>query len=59
MSLTSRGLDNIEFLIAPNLGEEFKALARIASGGELSRLLLALRVLLFQRILLKHISLTK
>ena len=43
MSLTSRGLDNIEFLIAPNLGEEFKALARIASGGELSRLLLALK----------------
>ena len=43
LSLTSRGLDNIEFLIAPNLGEEFKALARIASGGELSRLLLALK----------------
>ena len=42
-SLTNRGLDNIEFLIAPNIGEEFKSLARIASGGELSRLLLALK----------------
>ena len=42
-SLTTRGLDNIEFLIAPNIGEEYKSLARIASGGELSRLLLALK----------------
>jgi len=37
------GLDTIEFLIAPNRGEELRPLARIASGGELSRLMLAVR----------------
>jgi DNA repair protein RecN (Recombination protein N) len=37
------GLDRIEFLIAPNAGEGLRPLARIASGGELSRLMLALR----------------
>jgi DNA repair protein RecN (Recombination protein N) len=38
-----RGLERAEFLIAPNPGEEPKPLARIASGGELSRIMLALR----------------
>jgi DNA repair protein RecN (Recombination protein N) len=38
-----RGLERAEFLIAPNPGEEPKALTRIASGGELSRIMLALR----------------
>jgi DNA repair protein RecN (Recombination protein N) len=37
------GVDVIEFLIAPNRGEELKPLSRIASGGELSRLMLAVR----------------
>ena len=37
------GIDQIEFLIAPNKGEELRPLARIASGGELSRLMLAVR----------------
>lgn len=37
------GLERAEFFIAPNLGEELRPLARIASGGELSRLLLALK----------------
>ncbi|MBN2241260.1 MAG: DNA repair protein RecN [Acidobacteria bacterium] len=37
------GLDNIEFLIAPNKGEAMRPLARIASGGELSRLMLAIK----------------
>jgi len=37
------GFDAIEFLIAPNLGEEPRALDRIASGGELSRVALALK----------------
>ena len=37
------GLESMEFLIAPNPGEEPRALARIASGGELSRIMLALR----------------
>ncbi|MCL2812492.1 MAG: DNA repair protein RecN [Clostridia bacterium] len=37
------GLDHIEFLLAPNLGEPERPLARIASGGELSRIMLALK----------------
>jgi len=37
------GLDKVEFLIAPNPGEGFKPLAKIASGGETSRLMLALK----------------
>jgi DNA repair protein RecN (Recombination protein N) len=39
------GMDHVEFLIAPNKGEEFKPLARIASGGELSRIMLAIKSL--------------
>jgi DNA repair protein RecN (Recombination protein N) len=37
------GLEKIEFLIAPNPGEGFKPLTKIASGGETSRLMLALK----------------
>ena len=37
------GVDSVEFLIAPNLGEELKPLEKIASGGELSRVALALK----------------
>jgi DNA repair protein RecN (Recombination protein N) len=37
------GLDEVEFLIAANPGEELKPLARIASGGEISRVMLALK----------------
>ncbi len=37
------GLETVEFLISPNPGEELRALERIASGGELSRFMLALR----------------
>jgi DNA repair protein RecN (Recombination protein N) len=39
----SRGLEQGEFFLAPNPGEEPKPLARIASGGELSRIMLALK----------------
>jgi DNA repair protein RecN (Recombination protein N) len=39
------GLDHVEFLIAPNKGEEMRPLARIASGGELSRIMLAIKSL--------------
>jgi len=38
-----RGIDQIEFLIAPNPGEGLKPLVKIASGGETSRLMLALK----------------
>ena len=40
---TSTGVDNIEFLIAPNPGEGLKPMVKIASGGETSRLMLALK----------------
>ena len=44
--VTSKGIDDIEFLISPNPGEELKALAKIASGGELSRVMLAIKSIL-------------
>ena len=44
--LSLSGVDRVAFLISPNPGEGFKPLARIASGGELSRLTLALKVVL-------------
>jgi DNA repair protein RecN (Recombination protein N) len=40
------GIDRATFLIAPNVGEDLKPLASIASGGELSRVILALKALL-------------
>ncbi len=43
------GRDNVEFLFSANPGEAPKALARIASGGELSRLMLAMKCLLARR----------
>ncbi|MCJ7546350.1 MAG: DNA repair protein RecN [Deltaproteobacteria bacterium] len=41
-----RGAEEIEFLISPNLGEEPRPLSKIASGGELSRLMLAIKKIL-------------
>lgn len=43
VAFDSHGLEKIEFLIAPNPGEGLKPLAKIASGGETSRLMLALK----------------
>ncbi len=43
-----RGIDQVEFLIAPNPGEGLKPLVKIASGGETSRLMLALKNVLAQ-----------
>jgi DNA repair protein RecN (Recombination protein N) len=40
------GIDRVEFLIAPNVGEPLKPMAKIASGGETSRLMLALKTVL-------------
>ena len=40
------GLDRVAFLIAPNVGEPLKPLAKVASGGETSRLMLALKTAL-------------
>jgi DNA repair protein RecN (Recombination protein N) len=44
--ITASGIDRATFLIAPNVGESLKPLASIASGGELSRVILALKALL-------------
>lgn len=43
---SSSGYNRVEFLIAPNPGEGLKPLAKIASGGEMSRIMLALKVVL-------------
>ncbi len=45
-ALTADGLDVVEFMISPNVGEELRPLAKIASGGELSRIMLALKTIL-------------
>ncbi len=42
----ANGLDQMEFYISPNPGEDFKPLAKIASGGEISRIMLALKNIL-------------
>ena len=42
-SLCPRGMDTLEFYISPNVGEESRPLGRIASGGELSRIMLAIK----------------
>jgi DNA repair protein RecN (Recombination protein N) len=42
-SLNPRGIDEVEFFLASNVGESMKPLNRIASGGELSRIMLALK----------------
>ncbi len=44
--LSPKGMDGLEFLIAPNPGEPPKPLAKIASGGELSRIALAIKAVL-------------
>ncbi|WP_047151500.1 DNA repair protein RecN [Aneurinibacillus tyrosinisolvens] len=44
--LTSRGIDQVEFLIAPNPGEPLRPVSKIASGGELSRIMLAMKTIL-------------
>ena len=44
--LRSNGMDEIEFLISPNVGSEPKPLTKIASGGEISRVMLALKTVL-------------
>jgi DNA repair protein RecN (Recombination protein N) len=45
-TITESGVDRATFMIAPNPGEELKPLAGIASGGELSRVVLALKAIL-------------
>ncbi len=42
---TGRGIDVVEFMISSNLGEDLKALIKVASGGEMSRIMLALKTI--------------
>ena len=42
---SARGVDNVEFFVSPNPGEDLRPLARVVSGGELSRLMLAIKTL--------------
>lgn len=48
-NLSANGWDKIEFLIATNVGETAKPLAKIASGGELSRIMLAIKSIIAQK----------
>lgn len=49
LTLNAHGFDTVEFLIAPNAGEEPKPMAKIASGGELSRIMLAFKSVIVGR----------
>ena len=46
VALNPRGCDDVEFFVSTNLGEEVKPLAKVASGGEVSRIMLALKSIL-------------
>ncbi len=46
LGVNGKGIDRVEFLISPNPGEPLKPLAKIASGGEISRIMLALKSIL-------------
>ncbi len=46
IKFTSKGIDQIEFTISTNLGEPLKPLSKIASGGEMSRIMLAFKTIL-------------
>ena len=47
--INETGIDQARFLIAPNVGEDLKSMAGIASGGELSRIVLALKAILAEK----------
>lgn len=48
-TVTAKGYDDVEFLISTNPGESLKPLAQVASGGELSRVMLAIKTVLSGR----------
>jgi len=45
-ALRADGYDRVEFMLSPNIGEALKPLSKIASGGELSRIMLAVKTIL-------------
>jgi len=46
VKLSPNGIDSVEFLISPNPGEDLRPLTKIASGGEISRIMLAIKTVL-------------
>ena len=46
--LSSDGIDNVEFLISTNISEDLKPLSKVASGGEISRVMLAIKSIFAQ-----------
>ena len=46
--LSNDGIDNVEFLISTNISEDLKPLAKVASGGEISRVMLAIKSIFAQ-----------
>jgi DNA repair protein RecN (Recombination protein N) len=48
-SIRPEGYDRVEFMLSPNVGEELRPLSKIASGGELSRIMLALKTILARK----------
>ncbi len=46
MTAFANGIDRVEFYLSANIGEDLKPLARVASGGEISRIMLALKTIL-------------
>ena len=53
------GIEFVEFLISPNKGEPLKSLNKVASGGELSRIMLALKSILLNQEVKQLFCLTK
>ncbi len=51
--MNEKGMDRVEFLLSPNPGEDLKPLAKIASGGELSRIMLAMKRIFAEEALVK------
>lgn len=49
IDVSQKGFDDVEFLISTNPGEKVKPLANVASGGELSRIMLALKTVLAKK----------
>lgn len=49
---TENGADDVEVLFSANLGEDLKSLAKIVSGGELSRIALALKTITAKKMIL-------
>ncbi len=45
-NFTENGLNNVEFLISTNVGDDYKPLVKIASGGEITRIMLAIKTVL-------------